>query len=172
MWLIRTNTCYGACQWACVIFVGTSCALENIRFLWFPLWCQMVVHTEQDGHLLLFIVQFKQTFQLCLRSAQLQRGKAWPEEMSGRFKRRESDIRKGRWEKKRWTRWMQGSRQGNFPWNAETTAWLPEQFYTPVVSHLSHRPSRSGPPESVLRLHLFGVSVHGCKKPEQGLILG
>lgn len=151
-------------------------ALENIRFLCFPLWCQMVVHTKQDGHLLLFIVQFKQTFWLCLRSAQPQRGKVWPEDMGVKKKREREKKSKERKERgrKRWTRRMQGrmqgSRQGNFPWNAETTAWLPEQFYSPVVSHLSHRPSRSGLPY-LFCVFIYLVSVSEDVRSQNGAFL-
>lgn len=39
-----------------------------------------------------------------------------------------------------------GSRLSGSPWNAETTACLPGQFYSSVVSHLSRRPSNTEHP--------------------------
>lgn len=49
------------------------------------------------------------------------------------------------------------------PWNAETTARLPEQFYTPMVSHLSHKPHPTLNLVSSLCLHLFCVSVQDVR---------
>lgn len=43
-----------------------------------------------------------------------------------------------------WNEWWSWSNRSS-PWNDETTAQLPEQFYRPIVSHLSHQPSNPEP---------------------------
>lgn len=41
-----------------------------------------------------------------------------------------------------WNEWCSNR---SSPWNDETTAQLPEQFYRPIISHLSHQPSNPEP---------------------------
>lgn len=66
------------------------------------------------------------------------------------------------------TRWRegagtQGRKLSSSPWNAETTARLPGQFYTPIVSHLSYQPLPTLNLVSSLCLHLFCVSVQDVR---------
>lgn len=118
-------------------------------FFQVPLQCQMVVNTKQDDQLLLLLASLSKP------SSQ-----GWSVYKHDEVSCREGVKREGLSEDGRGqgTGRMQGSRQNNSPWNAETTAWLPGQFYSPVVSHLSRRPSSSEPP-SLFCVFIYFVSA-------------
>lgn len=102
----------------------------------------------------------KQAWLSLLRFMKIQplqrKGQTQAEVWCGQKNKRE---KKKRWW---WIRHWAGKYRGS-PWNAETTARLPVQFYTPIVSHLNHQPLPTLNLVSSLCLHLFCVSVQDVR---------